>query len=641
MGKCSYGSSCRFSHDGQDITRYEESSGTTRAEGAQIREDYIEFKRFVRRVGAFSSNTNGSDCVETWTLVIKVLDAPNRELQQSVARDLADDELGGPELVTRTVRLCTNGGDLDISRAFLEAITHPSLLRCLSIDSFVGTIYRMIGGSNGDQGIAFFSSLNRHLAETSSSRSPGTHFALLVSSLYELLRRERKCLLHDDLPELLGAVEINVNQVDGQAQNGAAVALDRDAVLIQIDMMKRMVDGARGRLSGNTQVETIRSVASTIQSTFPMQVIIPGGKHDNDFADISKIQIFPTLGEIMSDAPEYLPVTDFTQSHFIADPVQRHLDSAFRLLRHDIFGPLKEVLSAILAQPDVNDAATSNRFISGNINAHRYSRATIQHVLIDGGLQACLSFAQPSQLRKHSPSDRRRWWEASSRLEPGNLVCFVSTRGDEKSFLLFVVTKKNTKNDEEEEKESSLVSERHNPAIAAKLASESQQNVAMLNRIYVEKQEGVLIELPGLIPETFMPILENLQQMMRDGDLAFRRWILPASDDNGGPAPTVIPPPAYARRREFRFRLSSITRAGHAALSLDPAAPANGISPEALGVATGLDRGQSESLIAALTREYALIQGPPGTGKSYVGVQLVRVLLDHKAEANLGPILVM
>jgi hypothetical protein len=174
-----------------------------------------------------------------------------------------------------------------------------------------------------------------------------------------------------------------------------------------------------------------------------------------------------------------------------------------------------------------------------------------------------------------------------------------------------------------------------------RLASETSENLAMLNRMYVEKREGLLIELPGLIPETFVPILENLQRMMRDGDLAFRRWILPSTEHNNDQAPTRISPPAYARKPGFKFRLQSITRGEHAALSVDPAVPNGDINLETLEAATGLDRGQSDGLVAALTREYALIQGPPGTGKSYVGVQLLRVLLDHKVEAELGPILIM
>jgi len=55
---------------------------------------------------------------------------------------------------------------------------------------------------------------------------------------------------------------------------------------------------------------------------------------------------------------------------------------------------------------------------------------------------------------------------------------------------------------------------------------------------------------------------------------------------------------------------------------------------------TGLDYGQCQALIAALTWEYALIQGPPGTGKSFLGVKLFQVLLNCKTKADLGPIVI-
>ncbi len=54
-----------------------------------------------------------------------------------------------------------------------------------------------------------------------------------------------------------------------------------------------------------------------------------------------------------------------------------------------------------------------------------------------------------------------------------------------------------------------------------------------------------------------------------------------------------------------------------------------------------LDHGQCQALIAALMREFAFIQGPPGTGKSYLGVQLMRVLLVCNMKANLGSIVVV
>ncbi|KAL2163207.1 hypothetical protein VTH06DRAFT_5263 [Thermothelomyces fergusii] len=359
---------------------------------------------------------------------------------------------------------------------------------------------------------------------------------------------------------------------------------------------------------------------------------------------MTKIEIFPTLGEIMSDAPEYLPSTDWTQPHFLHDPVQRHIDSAFRLLRHDIFGSLKQVIGRLLEERNAADAVSLHRIITANIKAHIYSGASIHHVLINkrDGFEAIVSFTKPPQVRNSTPLDQQRWWQASSRLEPGGLVCFVSTHENEKSFLAFVVTEKNTTEVKEGQNKSTLVADRFKPSIKVKLASESVDNLAMVNRMCVEKEEGLLVEIPGLIPDTFVPILENLQRMMKDGDLVFRRWILPSTGNEDDQRPTRVPPPAYARKPGFKFRLRTITRDGQPALSINPAQYTGGIATrQALEASTGLDPGQSAGLIAALTREYALIQGPPGTGKSYVGVQLVRVLLDHQAEANLGPILVI
>jgi len=347
----------------------------------------------------------------------------------------------------------------------------------------VSSNYRLVGGHNGDQGVGLFSDINRLLTET--SPSPKTLLALIVSALYELLRRERKCLLHDRLPGLLSALEDKITRLGTSRAEEASTTPNLDAVRLQISMMRRMADSAHGRVSTTQLTQNITPTvagARLVQSTFPVEVTIPGGQHDNDFADATKIQVFPTFDEITSDNAEYLPTTDFTRAHFLSDPVQRHLDTSFRLLRHDIFGPLKEVIGTLLAQPALATGSLSKKLIGGDIRAHTYSRAGIQHVLVSkSGLEAFLSFAHPPQLRNSSQAEKRRWWDESSRLESGNLVCFVSTRGEERSFLLFVVTRKNTKDVPEGERGSSLVSERFNPAVTVKLASETQANVAIRN----------------------------------------------------------------------------------------------------------------------------------------------------------------
>ncbi|KAJ5631320.1 uncharacterized protein N7484_011420 [Penicillium longicatenatum] len=90
----------------------------------------------------------------------------------------------------------------------------------------------------------------------------------------------------------------------------------------------------------------------------------------------------------------------------------------------------------------------------------------------------------------------------------------------------------------------------------------------------------------------------------------------------------------------FVFPLASITNAGDNDCALDPSTPES-IDILKLQAQTGLDQGQCQGLVAALTREYALIQGPPGTGKSFLGVKVVQSLLEIKQNAILGPIIVI
>jgi hypothetical protein len=164
------------------------------------------------------------------------------------------------------------------------------------------------------------------------------------------------------------------------------------------------------------------------------------------------------------------------------------------------------------------------------------------------------------------------------------------------------------------------------------------EDLQILCQLYSKGISGILVDFRGLIPATFAPILKNLQRIQQERELTFQKWILPARYDEYDSS--NIPAAAYARRPGFVFPLASITKTGTHNLSLDPSAPGS-IDILEMETLTGLDRGQCQGLITALTREYALIQGPPGTGKSYLGVKLVQTLLAVRKKANLGPIIVM
>ncbi|KAK3947200.1 hypothetical protein QBC32DRAFT_355035 [Pseudoneurospora amorphoporcata] len=533
-----------------------------------------------------------------------------------------------------------------VATPFLKVLTHHSLCDSLSVDVYAGKIYRYFGGINGETAISFLSNLGRRsismLEQDASfpvSWQPDTTCTLLLTCLLRLVRRERKALLNDDLPKLVDDLQRFVVLLQEDESFGPAA----DRCTSYLDILRRLMESATLLLGDAEFHPGARGQPGPVRSTFPMDAHIPGGNHDNDYANICSIQILPTYGEIISRHPEYLPTTDFLQAHFLQDPVRRHIDTAFRLLRHDTFGPLKEALNGFLAN---DDEVTSNahQLMDNNVRAHVYAGAQIKRVFVGQrtGLEAILSFSTPQQLRKSSPADKRRWWQESSRLEQGALACYISHDEGKKRSLFFIITHKSTDEQDDDPQKSTLVSKHSGPTVTVKLATESLECLALLIRLHTSKQSGILVDLPGVIPETFVPVLTNLQRIMSEGELPFSQWILPTHGNAGEPPQQLtIPPPAYARKQGFVFKLDSITLDKRSPLRLNPSTSHEDIDLDKFEKSTGLNRSQCRALTTALTHEYALIQGPPGTGKSHVGVQLVRTLLAHKEEASLGPVLII
>lgn len=108
-----------------------------------------------------------------------------------------------------------------------------------------------------------------------------------------------------------------------------------------------MVARAKGLLVQEEQQQEALST-TTVTSTYPCALVMPRDRHDNGKAGIMKIKIFPTREEILSDETDFLPLTDFEQPHFLADQAERHIDTHFRLLRHDTFGELKDLLGGLM-----------------------------------------------------------------------------------------------------------------------------------------------------------------------------------------------------------------------------------------------------------------------------------------------------
>ena len=621
-------------------------------DAAVRREKYYEWKRLI------SQEWFGHGSDKVWRMAASVMETDDRDLQHSIIKDLVSDESGGLEIVLSTLDT-SRWGSIDTwlptAIDFLTVITHPALLDCLSVDTKVGTLYNFIAGTNGDRAISYFMNTCDKLQERPVRADemdrhhptcPNEVLPLMVTALTELLRRERRALFNSGLLSLVTKLEDLVQK-----------SLTPEPLISRVTIMKQMVEGVSGLLANETSNLASTLLPRTTASNFLTNTARPGNRHDNDHTQISQIRILPTLEEILSDEPEYLPSTNFLSPHFLECPIQRYLDSAFRLLRHDIFGPLMDDLNPLLHGLQ-NRVPHHQLLRNGEMRAHLHSRASIQHICIDPrrGMEIHVSFAPPPQLKGKSKDEMRRWWHDSPRLAEGGLVCFVAAHEDKQHIVFMVVSARNTVRGSKDNPEADsqhpqsclVVSDTHHmPSIGTKLAVQGREELSRIAHFYVEKIQGVLLDLSTLIPATYEPILRNLQHMTQDRQLAFRQWILPAAptriEDADAIEPqnsTDIPPPAYARKPGFRFSLKAILPDNSEDLVINPCEPEN-LDLAAMEARSGLDRAQCLALATALTKEYALIQGPPGTGKSHIGVRTVQALLGNKDATSIGPIIVM
>jgi hypothetical protein len=648
-GRCRFGNDCNYSHN-LSSPASNHARGTRPAERPEetpeqqlAKAAYNSWKRLIK----VPPRPNDIDTIRsTWSGAFEILNGNNRDWQQQLPRDLDDDDFFGRQHMATvlSMKAPSHGYStfIDLARSFVSVITHPALLDCLSVDTSVGGLYNFISGANGSRAIPFFQHLReillaQHLQNDSHDLIPtlATDLNGMLIALCELLKRERRIAFHDDVVDLVVSIE-NTIDASGLDKQSSIVQV----VIIRVRGLRATIDRAR-RLVEQEERPVTHGVSTTVVfSTYPREITLPGGRHDNDEMDITKIRILPTANEIQSNQPEFLPSTDFQQPHFLADNAERHLDTMFRLLRHDIFGEIKQALGQMMDDIEKDPSMVKNPRLSLGIRAYVSPRAQITYLSFSRdqkrGLEAQISFPQPQEARKKSLVERCKWWQESKRLEEGTLLCFVFTINLKNSILFFTVSQKCTDSKEE----FSLTSHNHQATIVTKLATQKQSDLELLTQLHAQAIRGILIELPGVLLATFTPILENIQNMARSSRMPFSQWILPDQNaTTSDPLTTLdIPPPLYARAPGFSYSLRSILNDAGNDIRIAPSRMlSGGRQIDELKRRTDLDHGQCEALLAALTREYAFIQGPPGTGKSFLGVRLMRILLDCRK----GPIIVV
>lgn len=520
---------------------------------------------------------------------------------------------------------------------FFRIISHPGILSSLLLENQVAIIYTFLFGPAGQRGLTLFrmtATTLRGLVQGQNVRGTQELAVTAISSTLAVLDR---------------MIEINqtAQVIDGfSTVFQSIIAFSPEDIMIVSSQQSLARIRRRLNIGSSLPIAPAQSATHSVQNaSFELPQDLPGSlsqngaRHDNDHADIDRIQILPTTEEIASPRQEYLPFVGSSQTHLSGLP--ELLDRQFRLLREDTVGQLRDAVReevTRLSQAHQNIQVLPQR---QGVRKLIYHNVRFSEVLLDRrrGLQAVAEFDQPQQLKNKSARQREEWWRSSKLLQVDSLVCFVSASG---RIIFFSVSQATPPRPEHEHSESGARNDKRradeisslflNPVHASVLLSLADYNEA--DAVWVSTHVGInptlkqtLVEFPGILLPSFQPTLQALQKMSKSLDLPFAEIV---ASDSGAP---LMRPPAYAARG-FSFNLNIL--AGEP-LTLTPGQAFDFQKLQA--TSSTLDEAQQHAVIQALSNQLALIQGPPGTGKSYTGVSIIKTLLHNRNAAKLGPII--
>ncbi|KAL1630615.1 hypothetical protein SLS54_000486 [Diplodia seriata] len=523
---------------------------------------------------------------------------------------------------------------------FFQLITHPDVLSSILLEQPLGDLFTFLYGINGQRAIRLFSFVAEALSDISGDKWPAASppmteaFQLTFQVFSRLIDINGGAQINPEIANLAGVFSIILSQL--VEEHGEEACEKPRASLTRIEQ-RLGIGQAIPQLAGKAK-GPVKQTSFSIPIDPPGHLSPKGPRHDNDHGDIRRIEVLPTWQEVQSLRQEYLPVKDPATWH--KPGMQGLLDRHFRLLREDTVGQLRDSVRAELARMlDQNNNSTGHHNNHQGVRTYTYSGVSVTDFSVDrrNGLKCQISFPQPPATRSMSAKKRMEWWTQSRRLQGGALVCILDKTG----LILFcsVVSEpmkekdssNNAKYRPTEDRESSgLYSDSEVAFLELSLVEQSDQHVNDLLRRCWDSRQMTLVEFPGVLLPAFQPTLKALQQMSLSEDVPFSEFLAPSQDAAGV---VRVPPPAYARRPNFSFSLRSITDGnGEARLS-----PQRTFDAHELVQRSSLDDAQARAVVDSLTQNFALIQGPPGTGKSYTGIALIKVLLENRAAANLGP----
>lgn len=650
-GGCRFGASCKFSHaahPGSAQTHRSLPSGQKR----EVSSSEAEFRtwRFLIPKDGDPVVPLGPELSKFFQKSAELVSSDTGTLQDVISR-LASS--GGLSRIREMVEqeVSSLSGSMKLRRflsqhvPFFKALTHPDVLSSILLEQPLAGIFTTLYGIGGQRAVKVFSFTAEVLyvlvekGALAPSYAPSFSDVEIFNASFQVLAmildHNGGAPIHEELRDLVKILSAS----HGRHVEALGEALCYRSTVYLAKMQQRLGVGHAIPQLRNAPKIPSKETFFNLQIDPPGALSPKGPRHDNDHEDIRRIEILPTWEEVNSHRPEYLPMKDPDTWHKAG--IQGLLDRHFRLLREDTVGQLRDVIQSELQHINKPDGHTNTRRgRSQGLRTYTYYGVNVTDLSVErrDGLRCQVSFDQPGPVRSMTASKRQEWWSKTRRLQADALVCLLDKTG----LLLFCSVvmddKKPAKpsetgeNGSEKDGKFNLHADGKMAYLTLNLAVQDDHSANDLLRRCHKPQHMTLVEFPGVLLPAFKPTLEALQQMAKSEDVPFPEFLAPGDSESGL---VHVPPPTYSRAPGFRFNLRTILE-GNRRLHL-PTQSAFNIKQ--LSDGSSLDDAQAHAVVDALSRNFALIQGPPGTGKSYTGIALIKVLLDNRADANLGPIL--
>ncbi|PRP78349.1 hypothetical protein PROFUN_11389 [Planoprotostelium fungivorum] len=348
-------------------------------------------------------------------------------------------------------------------------------------------------------------------------------------------------------------------------------------------------------------------------------------RFDNDCIDFRDISILPTEEEMLYEGEIYLPREG--EPDYLPPGVDRYLDSQFRLLREDSLSSVRRAVKWMMREGgEKREEITTGDGTHLNV----YRNVKLDRLDLDPRRGAILvvRFDQPRRTQRMSVEEKRDHWMkggGAGQLQVGSLVVLMMVSGkSEKRLYAAQVVERYVEKMEGTSK-----------SVEMGIEIPDRRQFVEISTLYMAlpndtEGESLMIQIKGHFFTSTRHVMKALQK--------HRETTLPFSDDliHGVPS---LDSPYYSLHSTYdltclakkgssdrvKSALSSITMGDYDRLK----EKLKGVRDDIL-----LDTTQSISLACALTRKISLIQGPPGTGKTYIGVHLVRTLIQNLSRSE-------